>query len=203
MQAQQEDQLHMLFPTVVQLSQLDDAQELNRALLQEIGELRRRLPNSKPRSWACDLYTTIGDPEALLRLPAVQRLLRIAQEKIRRYAQTYRYPLEDMAPQITECWANVYGPGQSQEAHLHKNCLFSGIYYLQAPPGSGATVFYSPACDVMLEPRPTEGNNINATVTGYPPVEGRMMIFRSSTRHSVLPGEFEGERITLSFNAVM
>ena len=55
----------------------------------------------------------------------------------------------------------------------------------------------------MLEPRAAEGNQLNAKVSGFPPVEGRMIIFRSSLKHSVMPGNFDGERITIAFNAVM
>jgi hypothetical protein len=57
--------------------------------------------------------------------------------------------------------------------------------------------------EVMLDPPVTSGNNLNATVTGFAAVEGRMILFRSSVRHSVLPGRIGGERITLAFNALM
>lgn len=196
-----QDHLQLLFPTVVQTSRIAEADRLNAELETTIQLARQRLPSSKPQSWACDLYTTIGSPEALFGLPGIGRLLEIGLSKMQRYAEAYAYP-SSLKPRITDCWVNVYRAGQSQEVHVHKNSLFSGIYYLQAPEGSGATLFYSPNCDVMLEPRPTQGNNLNANVTGFPAEAGKMMIFRSSTRHSVLPGDFAGERITISFNAV-
>ncbi len=201
MSGENEDRLQLLFPTVVQTSRIAEASELNAELIETIKRTRRELPSSKPQSWACDLYTTIGNPDALFGLPGIGRLLDIGLSKMRRYGEAYAYP-PNLKPRITDCWVNVYKAGQSQEVHVHKNSLFSGIYYLQVPPGSGATLFYSPAGDIMLEPRPTQSNNINANVTGFPPEAGKMLIFRSATRHSVLPGEFEGERITISFNAV-
>lgn len=202
MSAQSEDRLQMLFPTVIQTSDISEASTLNRELLSTVHTVRETVPSSKPQSWACDLYTTIGNPSALSGLPGIGRLLEIGVEKMKHYAAAYSYP-QHLEPRITDCWVNVYTAGQSQEIHLHKNSFLSGIYYLQVSQGAGATLFYSPSCDVMLEPQPTKGNNLNATVTGFPPESGRMLVFRSSTRHSVLPGNFHGERITISFNAVV
>ncbi len=172
-------------------------------MTEAVNTLREKEKNSKPQSWACDVYTTIGSPRALLEYPGIEDFLNTAKEKLLNYANSFGYDTSHSQPKITECWLNVYGSGHSQEIHLHRNSMFSGIYYLQAPEGSGPTLFYSPFSDVMLEPKANEGNNLNAKVTGFPPIEGRMLIFRSSLRHSVLPGEIKGERITIAFNAVM
>ncbi len=198
-----EDNIQLLFPTVVQVSQIPDHERLNATLRDAIGDIRASEQNSKPSSWACDLYTTIGNPQRLLQYPGLDEFRDIIQAKLLSYARTLAYDVERMPPRMHECWVNVYGAGQAQEIHLHRNSVISGIYYVQAPEHSGATLFYSPAADVMLEPRAVKGNNLNATVTGFPPVEGRMLLFRSSLRHSVLPGDFNGERITIAFNAVM
>ena len=151
-----DEQLHLLFPTVVQVSQVPQHEEIN-----------------------------------------------AAREEIDKYARKICLDIDRHPIRITECWLNAYARNHSQEIHLHRNCVISGIYYVRVPPGSGATLFYSPQSDVMLEPPSTGSNNLNAKVTGFPPVEGRMILFRSSLRHSVLPGENTEERISVAFNAVM
>lgn len=204
MSTENEDNLQLLFPTVVQISQLNDHERINQNLINAVNEIRSTEKNSKPQSWACDLYTTIGNPQTLLNHSAAAEFLYIAKEKIIKYAESFNYHIPESSVRITECWLNIYNTGHSQEIHIHKNSMFSGIYYVKAPEGSGPTLFYSPAADVMLEPLIKEGNNLNAKVSGFPPVEGRMMIFRSSLRHSVLPGTLnDGERITIAFNAVV
>ncbi|MGR8921840.1 MAG: hypothetical protein ACU85V_19680 [Gammaproteobacteria bacterium] len=51
-------------------------------------------------------------------------------------------------------------------------------------------------------PRATRtGNTLHVTVTGFPRKARRMPIFRGHVRHSVLPGNADGERITIAFNA--
>ena len=194
---------HLLFPTVVQVTQIEDYEQLNADLEPEIETIRRTTPSSKPQSWACELYTTIGDPHSLLERPGMTAFRRAAEAQVRAYARTLNLDIERHPPRITECWFNVYQSTHSQEIHLHRNSVISGIYYVQAPPGSGATLFYSPQADVMLEPPSSAPNNLNAKVTGFPPIAGRMILFRSSVRHSVLPGTMDGERITIAFNAVL
>lgn len=196
-----EDKLQMLFPTVLQVSDIPQRERIKGPLLEAVRALRAREPSSKPDSWACELYTTIGNPGALLRQPGLAPFRVICEEKLQAFARAMGYDLRNQPPVLRECWVNCYGPGHSQEIHLHRNSVISGIYYLQAPPGSGATLFYSPLADVMLEPRAVESNSLNAKVAGYSPVEGRMLLFRSSLRHSVLPGTFDGERVTIAFNA--
>ena len=129
--------------------------------------------------------------------------LNIAQSNVLEFARALSLDVERQPPRIHECWINAYSSNQSQEIHLHRNSVISGIYFVQAPEGSGATLFYSPMADSMLEPRALEGSHLNAKVTGFPPVEGRMLLFRSHLRHSVMPGTFAGERLTIAFNAVM
>lgn len=197
-----EPKLQLLFPTVLQMFDVEDAQRLNQQLLHAIAKIRNIEPNSKPQSWACNLYTTIGNPGLLLDHQAFADLLPIFQSQLAHYAKAHAYQL-NRPPRITECWVNVYAGGDAQEIHLHKNSVFSGIYYVQVPAGAGPTLFYSPMSDVMLVPQVSESNQLNATVNGVEPVEGRMLLFRSSLRHSVLPGQFEGERVTIAFNAAL
>lgn len=198
-----EDNLQMLFPTVVQVSQIPDCNKMNQQLLEAVNDIRNSQANSKPDSWACDLYTTIGNPRTLLKHPCARLFCTLAEDKLLQYANSLGYDTQNNTPRMTECWLNIYTSGHSQEIHLHRNNMFSGIYYVRAPENSGATLFYSPLADVMLEPRSAKGNSLNAKVSGFPPVEGRMLIFRSSLRHSVMPANFTGERITIAFNAVM
>ncbi len=194
---------HLLFPTAIQVSEIDDYEHVNAELLPEIDTVRQSSPNSKPQSWACDVYTTIGDPQSLLERPGMHRFLSLADQQVKNFAKSLNMDVDRHPPRISECWLNVYSSKHSQEIHLHRNSVISGIYYVRAPAGSGATLFYSPLSDVMLEPPATVPNKLNAKVTGFPPVEGRMILFRSSVRHSVLPGEMTGERITIAFNAVL
>ena len=197
------DEIRMLFPTVIQISQIADHEALNRGLLEVIDEVKRREPSSKPDSWSCDLFTTIGAASIFLTYQGVDVFRRIAIEKVMRYAEVLKMDTVNHPLKMNECWVNIYRKNHSQEIHLHQNSVFSGIYYVKAPAGAAATLFHSPMSDMMLEPPTTESNNLNSSIAGFTPVAGRMIIFRSSLRHNVLSSNIDEERITIAFNVTM
>ncbi len=198
-----EDRLQMLFPTVVQVSQIEGAAALNRRLLEAVYAIRAGEPNSKPDSWSCNVYTTIGNPTHCLERSEFREFDAIARSKVGSFAQALKFDIEHHPPKINECWVNVYGRTHSQEIHLHQNSVISGIYYVKAPPGSSPTLFYSPTSDVMLEPPTTERTPLNNSIIGFDAIEGRMIMFRSSLRHSVLPSAIDEDRVTIAFNVTM
>ena len=50
-----QDDLQLLFPTVVQVSQIEGAAELNAGLLRSIYAIKEKQPNTKPNSWSCSV----------------------------------------------------------------------------------------------------------------------------------------------------
>ncbi len=197
------DDIRMLFPTVIQVSQIADHEALNRGLLEVIDEVKRREPSSKPDSWSCDLFTTIGAASTFLTYQGVEAFQRIAIEKVMKYADVLKMDTANHPLRMNECWVNIYGRNHSQEIHLHQNSVFSGIYYVKAPAGAAATLFHSPMSDMMLEPPTIESNHLNSSIAGFSPVAGRMIVFRSSLRHNVLSSNIDEERITIAFNVTM
>ncbi|MDH3673198.1 MAG: TIGR02466 family protein [Gammaproteobacteria bacterium] len=198
-----EDKLCMFFPTVIQVSQVENAEELNKRLLQAIYEIKATTPNSKPRGWCCEVYTTMCTPFGLLEREEFKEIRDVIEQKTLHYANALKYNVKKHKPKINECWVNVYSMTHSQEVHRHPNSVFSGIYYVKAPKGSAPTLFHSEVSDIMLEPPITENNLLNTHVTPLDAIEGRMIIFRSWLRHSVLPSTVTEDRVTIAFNATM
>jgi len=198
-----EDKLCMFFPTVIQVSQVENAEELNKRLLKAIYEIKATTPNSKPRGWCCELYTTMCTPFGLLEREEFKEIRDVIEQKTLSYANALKYDVKQHKPKINECWVNVYSMTHSQELHRHPNSVFSGIYYVKAPKDSSPTLFHSEVSDIMLEPPITESNPLNTHVTALDAIEGRMIVFRSWLRHSVLPSTVAEDRVTIAFNVTM
>jgi len=130
-------------------------------------------------------------------------LKQVILDEVDKYARELRLDVDSHPPRINECWVNVYGKGHSQEVHCHPNHVFSGIYYPKAPEGCGEVVFHSPLSDQMLEPPLTEPTALNMPTFRVQPIPGRLVLFRSWLRHSVMPTEVEDDRISIAFNIVM
>ena len=110
---------------------------------------------------------------------------------------------------IGTMWSIINPPGSSNRAHVHPGCLWSGVYYIQAPEGAGSIEFIEPrTVHLMNQPkyqpnskRPKE----NWTKVRFTPQPGRMLIFPSWLYHAVDPNTSKepgrkSHRIIISFN---
>ncbi len=191
---------HLLFPTVVQTTNIENAEILNEKLIGGVEALQQQIPNTKPDDWACSVYTTLHSEIDLFAINPFSKVKDIALREVSRYADTMHMqaPLANL--RILDAWINVYREGDSQEMHVHQNSVFSGIYYVQAPAGCAAVMFRSSEADTMIDPPKTAVDELNSTDVMFPAVAGQMIIFRSHLRHAVLTNNTDAPRISLSFN---
>ncbi len=109
--------------------------------------------------------------------------------------------IEYEAFEITGCWANVNPEGAPHSPHSHPNNFLSGVYYVRTPAGSDSISFHDPRTQPnVISPKTRKRNNHNASLINVPVKEGRLLLFPSWFRHSVVPNSGKGERISVSFN---
>ena len=190
----------MLFPTVVQTTDIENSDALNKRLVEAVATLQAQIPNTKPDDWACSVYTTLHSEIDLFLVHPFSEIKPIALREISRYAETMHMHAPAANLRILDAWINVYETGDSQEMHVHKNSVFSGIYYVQAPEGCSEVMFRSSEADTMIDPPKTATDELNATEALFPAVAGQMIIFRSNLQHCVLSNATQAPRISLSFN---
>lgn len=195
--------LHSLFPTLVQISEIADAEALNLDLERDIYEVMKTTPNSLPEAWSCNLYTTISSGFDLLGYDSFRQLGKIIGDETLSFAKYLHFDVGRFPPRITDCWVNVYRTGDAQEAHVHQNNVLSGIYYVKTPDLCGELLFHSTLSDVMLDPPKTRIDDLNTEVAAITPSAGQMLLFRSSLRHSVKPNRSTEDRISVAFNIAM
>ncbi len=193
--------LHLFFPTVLQVSEIEDAPDLNRRLVDAVNEVRSELPCAKPEAWSCDLYTTFAHPrslELLARNPFSELAPAILREATR-FGRELELHVEKHPPRITDFWVNVFGTGHAQDVHRHPNSIISGIYYVQVPADAGDLILHTPADDELMPPT-KRSNQLNAATQRWKPTAGQMLLFRSWVRHSVMPNRSAEERISVAFD---
>ena len=192
-----------LFPVPVLVTRLPNGTELNERLIRELDAIRGNTPNGKPDSWACDVYTTITNNCALHEQPAFREFTDIAMQCLTAFGDLMTYPLAQNNLRITQCWANVYQYGMSQEIHKHSNHVMTGVYYIKAPKNCSQLLFHSPQADTMIRPPIMHDNAFNSMTASYRPQPGDLVVFDSALRHSVPANMVNGERISISFNATL
>ncbi|HEX3313798.1 MAG TPA: putative 2OG-Fe(II) oxygenase [Gemmataceae bacterium] len=107
---------------------------------------------------------------------------------------------------VTESWFHIARDGGFHDAHLHPNCSWCGIYYLQIgdsgpQPGGGApnggSRFYTPFALGYRD----WGNRYLFEELDAPIEDGLLVLFPSYLRHSGLPYRGTRDRIVIAFNA--
>ncbi len=112
---------------------------------------------------------------------------------------------------IGQMWSIINPPGGANRAHIHPNCVWSGVYYVQTPDKSGDIEFIDPRTQNLAhQPFYSLGRKRlppTSPVTNVRPYAGQMLIFPNWLYHSVEPnlssrsGE-EADRIVIAFNLV-
>ncbi|MDF1735748.1 MAG: TIGR02466 family protein, partial [Minwuia sp.] len=115
----------------------------------------------------------------------------------------------DRPPKIDTMWANVTAPGGFNRAHIHPNVLWSGVYYVQAPPDAGRIIFSDPRMQALMmgaekDPAAPDHQDYWSEVN-FAPTEGRILLFPAWLMHATEPNRSNlsgaaGERISVSFN---
>ena len=102
---------------------------------------------------------------------------------------------------LTQSWLNINPQGTSHHIHHHSNSIVSGSYYIR---GNSSTIkFHAPSyyfTNHMLTFEPEEYNLWNSTVWRLPVQDNTIVMFPSSTTHSVDINEHEDDRISIAFN---
>ena len=105
---------------------------------------------------------------------------------------------------LTSAWLNISDSRQCMHsAHVHGD-VFSGVFYLQAPEGSGKLSVVNPGINPMWQGcnLTSQRNPFTAESILIEPIEGNILLFPSYLPHSVLPNDHDEERISISFNVI-
>ena len=195
------------FPTLVFSLDIPDSDALNAHLIEAIYAERERDDTGTNKS----NFPELGGWHSHVRLHRdatfaglVQHVDAVSDMMCGKlgYHRSYRLKIGTM-------WSIINPPGSSNRAHIHPGCIWSGVYYVQAPRNSGRIEFIDPRTQNMMTPVeyiPGTRRPRNCwTKVRYNPVAGRMLIFPSWLYHSVAPNRSKAkgkkaDRIIMSFN---
>ena len=160
----------------------EDAERLNERLLADVVQWAKEDPEGHSRSnCGPSWHSTVHPWEREAFIPLVERVLKAGQgifgdEK-----------MPEGRVKLTEMWANVHRRGGWNAPHRHVGGLWSGVYFVSAPPGSGNLI--------LMDPRNEVGETFRVR-----PEPGRFVIFPEWLHHMVEPHEGDDPRVSISFN---
>jgi len=195
------------FPTLIYSHQIENADALNKKLLNLIYAERDRDEEGISRS----NFPQLGGWHSHTKLHESQDY----NELIDTINTVSQYVSDDLGYDtrrrlsIGTMWSIINPPGSSNMAHIHPNCYWSGVYYVQAPDGCGSIEFVDPRTGHLMN-QPTfiadkKRPKNSWTKVHYTPSAGKLLLFPSWLYHAVNPNATtlegrDGNRIIISFN---
>ena len=151
--------------------------------------------------------------------PAFSRLSRFITDSLFELASEVNKPYwrqgQEIRIDVTGLWFQITNNFAFHETHVHGNCSWSGVYYVQAGESSdaadnpnqtgmpnGITRFYGPHMEHSAGGHGDLGNlyQHHATFDSVPE-DGRLVIFPAYLKHMVFPYNGSTDRVIVSFHA--
>ncbi|TYB89858.1 TIGR02466 family protein [Oceaniovalibus sp. ACAM 378] len=195
------------FPTTIFQIDVPEPEPLNEALLSNIYAERERDSKGISRS----NFTELGGWHShnnLHKDKEYSDLTKLIGDATARMSEDMGYASSHKIT-IGTMWSIINPPGSANRAHVHPGCLWSGVYYIQAPEGAGNIEFVEPrTMNLMNQPRFKPNSKRQKeywTKVRFTPMAGRMLVFPSWLYHAVDPNITKktgdaANRIIVSFN---
>jgi len=182
------------FPTLIYANDVKLDNELFEKEIIEWSKKDKGIQKTNINGW----HSQTNMHEISVFKPLVKELFKMSK-------QVFKEEWLDKQPVLGNMWANINYSGGYNRPHIHPNSLFSGVYYIKAPPNCGKITFN--------DPRPGIQTTMPARIKGQPlkhlwrevhlePKVGRIIMFPSWLWHSVEPNKSNDIRISVSFNFI-
>ena len=186
--------LEYLFPIPVYFEENLLSQKENKLLEDRILKLFSSV--SVGGDWNCNTFNSMGTYD-LREDKTFSDINKKITHHVNLFAATYK---SDWKYEINCSWFNVASSHQYQEYHNHPDCIFSAVYYVSLPPGSGNIIFKSGEDNMARAKNIVEYTPLNSVYWKFEPPERTLIIFRSSLQHMVEMGINKKPRISLALN---
>jgi uncharacterized protein (TIGR02466 family) len=148
-------------------------------------------------------YTAADGPQTLHLDPRMDPLLSLLWPPIRRFLfEVLSFDAERTDFYLGRCWPVVQTAGGRGRWHEHRGGVISGVFYLQAPPGSGGLEFRAPFRAASDDVARTRLSELSYRTASYAAVRHRLVLFHSELVHRGLANspELPEPRVAIAFD---
>jgi len=203
-----------LWPVSILTRKFGKYQQVNPQLI-ELFERHRKAHPGPPGP----VYVSADNFAAESENPTIQALQKFIMDGVFEIAAEVNGPYwsknQTINVHLTGLWFQISNQYGFHETHVHGNCSWSGVYYVQSGDSSkgpddlaangqpnGITRFYGPNTEYQAGGHGDLGNFYlqNHTFDSYPE-DGKLVIFPSHLKHMVFPYFGAQDRIIVSFHA--
>ena len=182
--------IHPLFPTPIYFTNLKRSFSLKE--LKEVEIHKKKLSQNTGNYNTLNSYILNGKTF----IPLKKEL----ELHIKDYFNRIYSPEDNkITPYITQSWLNYTDKNQYHHIHEHPNSLVSGVLYINADEKYDKIKFHNKQYN-CFKITPKDYNMYNSNSWWFPVKKTDLVLFPSSTTHSVENKEGDNTRVSLAFN---
>ena len=202
----------MHWPTPLLVKQFENAATVNPKLIElfTVHRDKHRKSDSKTYASADNLHKQYEDNKDFMQLAQfiMAGVFEIASTVNGEYWQ--KMQVEDIKINLSGIWFQITNEYNFHEVHVHGNCSWSGVYYVQSgnagskEPGfpNGITRFYGHHLDIQGGGHLDLGSfYLQDASHDVLPEDGKLVVFPSHVKHMPFPYVGDKDRIIVSFHA--
>ena len=183
--------INHIFPTPVYITEID--REFTKQELNFVKEQKKHCSKNTGNINTKDNY--------ILNRKEFKNIKKFLNKHCKNYLDTVICPKNNLELYITQSWLNYTEADQYHHKHEHPNSVISGVLYFDSDIKNDKILF-SKSTEQQIKPiiDNTKFNLSNSETWFFPVETGRLIMFPSSTIHSVEIKKGKNTRISLAFN---
>mgnify|MGYP003657601937 FL=1 len=183
--------INHIFPTPVYITEID--REFTKQELNFVKEQKKHCSKNAGNINTKDNY--------ILNRKEFKNIKKFLNKHCKNYLDTVICPKNNLELYITQSWLNYTEADQYHHKHNHPNSVVSGVLYFDSDIKNDKILF-SKSTEQQIKPiiDNTKFNLSNSETWFFPVETGRLIMFPSSTIHSVEIKKGKNTRISLAFN---
>jgi len=182
----EKDELLQIFPSPVLITKYEPSIEEEFKFIEKLRYIEQK-ENKNFKS----------DDTYLLKHKELSKIKDFINKSLNRFTQNVYQTKQRLV--VTQCWANRNPPNSKHHEHVHPNSIISGVFYFRQtktlPP-----IQFSKSIQESFKLNPEKYNQVNSETFLLPMVDGELVLFPSSLRHSVPFNKGNETRYSMSFN---
>ena len=183
--------INHIFPTPVYITEID--RKFTKQELNFVKEQKKHCSKNAGNINTKDNY--------ILNKKEFKNIKKFLNKHCKNYLDTVICPKNNLELYITQSWLNYTEADQYHHKHEHPNSVISGVLYFDSDIKNDKILF-SKSTEQQIKPiiDNTKFNLWNSETWFFPVETGRLIMFPSSTIHSVEIKKGKNTRISLAFN---
>lgn len=162
-------------------------------------DVRKETDDMTDLPWNCHVWSTYAYDNQLFKRPAFHSVSRDISDTVKQYARDrgWKLPIDELV--MTNLFLNYQTQYQYQEHHDHRECIISGVFYIDVPDEEDMELMLYTPLKANYDDLFFEHDDVQEVIK-IKPETGDIILFPSWLSHGVMSHTTDSTRINVAFN---